>query len=384
MKSTRTTKDATALLITAAAAASAGSLVHAHSAARSAMYNGRASYTNSDTEMFMRSVQQRSSHFILGKRQKKHRQKPAFATGSALQPNRIPRGGSNAHYDSDDDMYRDNYGNTNYGSNTYNNNDDGDPYYGDERSKTDNYYDDRGDYYDDRGRPSVRSHRRLCLLRFSGNPGSNCVFSFSFCAFCCFCLSLVRIMFVVALFLLQQRNGARTNPLANMELPSVVKNGNRKIGVPLLGIGAALTVLGMSLFFNKTLMRLGNLFFVAGVPMTIGPGRTAGYFFQPTKARATGCLTLGIFLVFVGWPVLGILLEAFGLLNLFGNMFPVAMAVLKTMPIIGPILRGDNNNSNKRRGGEGGGDRNDRYDYDDRDYYNEGGGDQDDSYRGYY
>ena len=107
-------------------------------------------------------------------------------------------------------------------------------------------------------------------------------------------------------------------------MPDVVKNGNRKIGIPLLGGGAALTLLGVSLFFNKALMRLGNLCFVAGVPMTIGPSRTAGYFLQPKKARATGCLFFGIFLVFVGHPVLGILLEGFGLLNLFGNMFPVA------------------------------------------------------------
>eukprot|EP00978_Attheya_sp_CCMP212_P021133 scaffold61318_cov54-Attheya_sp.AAC.3 len=70
-------------------------------------------------------------------------------------------------------------------------------------------------------------------------------------------------------------------------MPDIIKIGNRKIGIPLLGIGLALTVFGMSLFFNKTLMRLGNLFFVAGVPVTIGLGRTVGYFFQPQKARAT-------------------------------------------------------------------------------------------------
>lgn len=93
--------------------------------------------------------------------------------------------------------------------------------------------------------------------------------------------------------------------------------------------------------------------------MTLGPGRTAGYFFQPKKARATACLALGLFLVFVGWPIVGILLEGFGLLNLFGNMFPVAMIVLKQMPVIGPLLKGDfggsggsnknNNNSNSSR-----------------------------------
>jgi hypothetical protein len=167
----------------------------------------------------------------------------------------------------------------------------------------------------------------------------------------------------------------------------MIKTGNRKIGLPMLGIGAALTALGVSLFFNKTLMRLGNLFFVAGVPMTIGAGRTAGYFLQSKKMRATGCLSLGIFLVFIGWPVIGIGLEAFGMLNLFGNMFPLALAVLKTMPVIGPLLRGDGGSA---KGGK------DRYRAeDDDDYYGgrgntydrgsyDDGQDNDDYNRGYY
>jgi len=85
-------------------------------------------------------------------------------------------------------------------------------------------------------------------------------------------------------------------------------------------------------------MRLGNLLFIAGVPMTIGPGRTAGYFFQPKKSRATACLALGIFLVFIGSPVFGILLEIFGLLNLFGNMFPLLKMMIKTLPGVGSLL----------------------------------------------
>ena len=87
-----------------------------------------------------------------------------------------------------------------------------------------------------------------------------------------------------------------TRRRSSIQVPHIIRKVNRKIGLPLLGIGAILTVLGVGLFFNKMLMRLGNLFFVAGVPMTIGPGRTAGYFFQPKKARATACLTSGIIL----------------------------------------------------------------------------------------
>lgn len=174
----------------------------------------------------------------------------------------------------------------------------------------------------------------------------------------------------------------------------------------MLGIGTALSLVGMSLFFNKTLMRLGNLFFVAGIPMTIGPGRTASYFLKPKKARATGCLFVGIFLVFVGHPVLGILLEGFGLLNLFGNMFPYAMAILKTFPVIGPLLKGDalpkkrnkdryddddqyyndddryyNDNDDGYGGGGGGSYHDDRYYNDDDRYY---GGGNDNNNGGYY
>jgi hypothetical protein len=149
----------------------------------------------------------------------------------------------------------------------------------------------------------------------------------------------------------------------------------------LLGAGAVLTMLGISLFFNKALMRLGNLLFMAGVPMTIGPGRTAGYFLQPKKARATGCLALGILLVFVGHPVIGIALEVFGLLNLFGNMFPFAMAILKQMPIVGPLLSrkpkppSSQYNNDNDQGGRGYED--DRDYYDDRQYYDDVGDDRD-------
>lgn len=171
-----------------------------------------------------------------------------------------------------------------------------------------------------------------------------------------------------------REKGSRFGALSS-SMPDIIRTGNRKIGLPLLGIGGVLTVLGMSLFFNKTLMRLGNLFFVAGIPMTLGPGRTAGYFFQPKKARATGCLAAGIMLVFIGWPIFGIILEVFGLLNLFGNMFPMAMMIMKQMPVIGPLLKGDAGKKKNSRDDDRYDDRyqDDRYD----DYYNDRGYDDD-------
>jgi hypothetical protein len=129
----------------------------------------------------------------------------------------------------------------------------------------------------------------------------------------------------------------------------ILKNGDKKIGLPMLAAGGAITFMGISLFFNKTLMRLGNLVFIAGVATTVGPSRTAGYFLQAEKMRATACLALGIFLVYVGSPIFGILLELFGLLNLFGNMFPVVFLFLKGTPILGPILKTMNGSSTSKR-----------------------------------
>jgi len=130
-------------------------------------------------------------------------------------------------------------------------------------------------------------------------------------------------------------------------MPSIIKHGDRKIGMILLSFGAFFTISGVFLFFHKTLLRLGNLLFIAGVPMFIGPGRTAGYFLQPRKARATGFLAFGIFLVFSGWPVFGMAFEIFGLLNLFGNMIPMAMVILRQMPIVGGLFKAGSGRNRK-------------------------------------
>lgn len=94
------------------------------------------------------------------------------------------------------------------------------------------------------------------------------------------------------------------------------------------------------------------------------------------------CMFIGIILVFWGKPRLGIILEVFGLLNLFGyetkysyyayatschprficlyvclfirNMFPLLLAVGKNIPIVGDLLSafegGDKKQDRRRRG----------------------------------
>ena len=79
----------------------------------------------------------------------------------------------------------------------------------------------------------------------------------------------------------------------------------------------------------------------------MGLSQTIQYFVQPEKLRATICLGIGVLLVFIGSPLFGIALEVFGILNLFGNMFPIVMIMIKQMPIVGTMLKSNTNNNSR-------------------------------------
>mmetsp|Transcript_13944 Transcript_13944/g.20858 ORF Transcript_13944/g.20858 Transcript_13944/m.20858 type:complete len:204 (-) Transcript_13944:168-779(-) len=113
----------------------------------------------------------------------------------------------------------------------------------------------------------------------------------------------------------------------------------KQIGLTLVSIGILLTILGMILFFEKNLLRLGNILFIAGISMVIGPQRVGQFFFQPKRLQSTAIFMLGLFMVLTGRSKLGIIFEVLGLLNLFGNVLPLVLAMLKTLPVVGDIIR---------------------------------------------
>mmetsp|Transcript_8071 Transcript_8071/g.24222 ORF Transcript_8071/g.24222 Transcript_8071/m.24222 type:complete len:137 (+) Transcript_8071:31-441(+) len=112
----------------------------------------------------------------------------------------------------------------------------------------------------------------------------------------------------------------------------------RKIGLGLTCAGVLFLVLGVMLFFDKGLLAMGNILFLAGVSLIIGPRGVFRFFFQKRKVRGTSCFLGGIFLVLVGWPVFGMAIELFGFLNLFGDFFPVVLGFLRNLPIVGNVL----------------------------------------------
>ena len=110
-------------------------------------------------------------------------------------------------------------------------------------------------------------------------------------------------------------------------LPKAIQSGNKTYGLYCLAGGSYLIILGMYLFVNEALIRLGNLWLVGGILLFTGPSKTIECCMAPEKRRDTGCALTGLFLVFVGWPMSGIVLEMFGLLKSVGDKNSAAMLI---------------------------------------------------------
>uniref|UniRef100_A0A6B2LR74 Vesicle transport protein n=1 Tax=Arcella intermedia TaxID=1963864 RepID=A0A6B2LR74_9EUKA len=113
---------------------------------------------------------------------------------------------------------------------------------------------------------------------------------------------------------------------------------NQKIGAFLTLFGVIFTFLGVVLFFDRGLLAIGNIAFLIGITMIIGPTKTRKWLMQKSKRAGTACFLGGILLVLWGWTFFGLIIEIFGFINLFGNFFPIAFAFMRRIPVIGHIL----------------------------------------------
>lgn len=119
-----------------------------------------------------------------------------------------------------------------------------------------------------------------------------------------------------------------------------------ELGVGIVSGGLLFLVLGILLFFDATLLALGNVLFLTGIALLIGPQKTLLFFARREKIRGTTCFFAGIFFVFMRWAVLGMIIELVGFLNLFGyvyihlrsDFFPVILSFLRQVPVVGPLL----------------------------------------------
>ena len=106
--------------------------------------------------------------------------------------------------------------------------------------------------------------------------------------------------------------------IAEMEI-----SDQQKLGVGLGGFGVFFLLLGVLMLFDKGLLAIGNLFCIAGFVLCVGFERTGRFFGQVERLKGTACFLGGIFILLLGWPVIGIILEVYGFVTLFGGFMPM-------------------------------------------------------------
>jgi Got1/Sft2-like family len=111
-----------------------------------------------------------------------------------------------------------------------------------------------------------------------------------------------------------------------------------EIGVGLAGFGITFLFLGVLLIFDRGLLAIGNILFISGLTCIIGFKRTYNFFFQRHKVKATVAFFVGIAVVLIGYPLVGIIIESYGFILLFSGFLPAALEFMKRVPGISFIL----------------------------------------------
>ncbi|KAG7575804.1 Vesicle transport protein Got1/SFT2-like [Arabidopsis thaliana x Arabidopsis arenosa] len=122
-------------------------------------------------------------------------------------------------------------------------------------------------------------------------------------------------------------------------MPSLEMNDLKKIGLGLTGFGVFFTFLGVIFVFDKGLIAMGNILFLAGVTLTIGINPAIQFFTKRQNFKGTISFGLGFLLVVFGWPIFGLLLESYGFLVLFSGFWPTLAVFLQRIPLLGWLLQ---------------------------------------------
>ncbi|KAH7650187.1 hypothetical protein RS030_4586 [Cryptosporidium xiaoi] len=108
---------------------------------------------------------------------------------------------------------------------------------------------------------------------------------------------------------------------------------NRKLGLGCCGLGMVLMILGVLFFFDKALLTIGNLTFVAGLTLLLGLSKVTRFFLKPDKLRGTLFYFGGLFVIIVKSTIIGFIIQMFGLFYLFNSFLPNIVSYIKLSPL---------------------------------------------------
>ena len=82
-----------------------------------------------------------------------------------------------------------------------------------------------------------------------------------------------------------------------------------------------------------------QILFLIGLTLIIGLQKTAAFFTRRQKLKGTAAFAVGIILILLRWPLIGFIVELYGIFVLFGDFFATIASFAGNIPVIGPYLQ---------------------------------------------
>ena len=75
-----------------------------------------------------------------------------------------------------------------------------------------------------------------------------------------------------------------------------------------------------------------------GLTIIIGPSKTALFFARKQKLTGTAAFFGGLALILLRWPLIGFLVELYGIMVLFGDFLGTIAGFARNVPVVGPYI----------------------------------------------
>ncbi|KAF1814776.1 Got1 family protein [Eremomyces bilateralis CBS 781.70] len=122
-------------------------------------------------------------------------------------------------------------------------------------------------------------------------------------------------------------------------MPSMWLSDAQKVGVAFCSGGTFFLLGGLLMFFDRAMLAMGNILFLIGLPLLLGLQKTFSFFARRHKLPGTAAFTLGILLILFRWPLIGFLVELYGIVVLFGDFLGTLVGYAGQVPVVGPGIR---------------------------------------------
>lgn len=76
--------------------------------------------------------------------------------------------------------------------------------------------------------------------------------------------------------------------------------------------GGFFLLFGLILLFDRALLAMGDILFLIGITLLLGPARTFTFFARRQKWKGTLGFWLGILLILMRWPFVGFVVQCYG------------------------------------------------------------------------